>query len=115
LPVDERERRAEQPERGRGAEGIARPQEERQYGQHGRRDAEPEGRLRRVLRVLPERELERRGEGQQHDQRVEAVPGGEVSEPAHALNVLQARADRLLPEEEAESSGGTTPNRASRR
>ena len=98
FPVHERERRAEHPE-GRGStEWIAPAREKREHGNGDRGDAEPQRRVGRVLGVAPENELERAGEGQQHDHDVEPVPACALSEPFHGLNVLDSRGHRLLPE-----------------
>ncbi len=74
LPVDERDRRPQQPERRGRAEGIAAAREEREHGDDDRRDAEPQRRVRGVLGVAPEHELEHAGERQEHDHDVEPEP-----------------------------------------
>jgi hypothetical protein len=47
---------------------------------------------------VAERDLERAFERREEDQQVEPVPAREDHDSAHAVNVLQAREPRLLPE-----------------
>ena len=98
LPVDERERRPEQPECRRSAEGIAPAREQRSTattiaGMQNHRVVSGASSA-----SLPQHQLEHRREREKHDQDVEPVPAREVSEPVHGLNVLDAQAHRLLPE-----------------
>jgi hypothetical protein len=96
VPVGERERRAHEPECGRRAEGKAAAREQHEHQEHRRRNGEPQRRLRRVLCVLPDGELERGDERHQDDQGVEPVRASEVSAPTHGLNVLQGRFGGLI-------------------
>ena len=96
-PVDERQRGGEQPHPGRRGEGKAAAPEQRQGDGRRRREGKPQRRARGVGRVVPERELERASERDQHDQRVEAVRAREWAEACHASNVLQPLAPRLIP------------------
>ena len=47
--------------------------------------------------VAPNRDLEDGRDGEDDDQHVESPPARDLSDPAHALNVLLALGGRLLP------------------
>ena len=88
--VHQRERPAEQPDRGGRGKAKAPACEQRQHDQGSRRNGEPERRARLPHRVVPEGDLEGALECREHDQDVEAVPAGEAREPVHAAELLQA-------------------------
>jgi hypothetical protein len=97
LPVDERDPRREQPVRRRAGERKAAAREEREHQCRDGRYGEPHRRRRCIRRVASEREVEQAHGRQEDDRPLEPVLTRELSDPAHALKVLQARACRLLP------------------
>jgi hypothetical protein len=68
--------------------------------------------LRRLRRSTLEGELEHGSNRHEHDQRIETVPAHEQPETPHAVNVLRARACRLLPEKDSKIVGRDDANQA---
>jgi hypothetical protein len=97
-PVDERERRGEEPVSRRSGEGKAPACEERKHDCRHCGYGEPQRRGRRARRVSSDDELEHGCDGQNTDQQLEPVLAPDGSDPAHALNVSHCSPRRLLPE-----------------
>jgi hypothetical protein len=70
--------------------------QQRQHDQRARGHGEPE-RGGRAVGLVPEENLERALDCYEDDERIEEVPPRQCPQPRHGVNVLQARAGRLLP------------------
>jgi hypothetical protein len=84
-PVDERQRRAQQPHRREGKEGESPAPEQRQHNDRHRRRRELHRHSGRTRRIVPEDHLQHALDRSEHDQRIEAVP---ANQPVHGSKVL---------------------------
>ena len=91
LPVDEGDRRGQQPDRSGCTEREATAAEERHDHQRDRRRSEPP-RVRLVRCVAPERDLNRAFDREYDAQYLGRVPAGQRSQAVHGMNVARRAA-----------------------